>query len=365
MHGLTLRKGGTMADGPDEGGAVTVIVTVLNDARLGRALQSLRAQVRRPSSVIVDDGGGPGGLGRPVTETLARDDPRFRWLDAPGTIAESRNRALDQVRTEYVAFLDADEVAPPHWLAELLAPLDLPHVGFVGGPTPALPGTARGAGVRYYDAYLRRFYDTVAPRRLSSLPMGNSAWRMRVFDQVGRLDTTLFPRASSEDQEIAGRALRAGWQGVYVPTAWVHHDFSDRSTIGVLRKQSRYATGGYVVWRRSGSTYEASTRGLLPYVIFPIAAVAGALLAPWPGTALAGIILLGAGLVGLGLLAVGLTVQGLRWDAQYPGMRFRGLEILRRWATLVGALRGFLRYGVSGRRNLAPAPSPADASRKP
>ncbi len=296
---------------------------------------------------------------------FARDDPRFAWLDAPGTIAQSRNRALADVRTEYVAFLDADEVAPSGWLANLLTPFDSPDVGFTGGPTPALPDTSRGIGVRYYDAYLRRFYDRTARERPTSLPMGNSAWRMTVFDRVGLLDTSLFPRASSEDQEIAVRATRAGWRGVYVPSAWVYHDFTDLTTSAVLRKQSRYATGGYVVWRRSGSTYEASTGGLLPYVLLPVAAVVGAILAFWPPTAFLGLVLLGAGLGGLGLLALGLTLQGLLWEANYPGMRFRAFEILRRWATVIGAFRGLLRYGISGRRNLPRGPPPSDASGKP
>lgn len=350
---------------PRENGGVTVIVTVLNDPRLARTLNSLRAQVRPPSRVVIDDGGGPQGIGHAIAETFARDDHRFVWLDAPGTIAQSRNRALTDIGTEFVAFLDADEIAPPEWLSALLAPFDSPDIGFVGGPTPAHPGTARGRGVQYYDAYLRRLYDRIARVRPSSLPMGNSAWRMAVFDQVGPLDTTLFPRASSEDQEIAVRALRAGWRGLYEPKASVAHDFSDLTTTGVLRKQSRYATGGYVVWRRSGSTYEASPGGLLPYLLLPLVAVIGAFLAPWPLTALWGWSLLGVGLVGLGLLALGLTLQGLRWEREYPGMRYRAFEILRRWATAFGAARGLFRYGLSGRRNLPAAEPSSAAPRKP
>lgn len=350
---------------PRTPGGVTVVVTVLNDPRLARTLTSLKAQVRAPDQIIIDDGGGKAGTAWPIAEQFAREDRRFLWLDAPGTIAESRNRALPEVHTEFVAFLDADEVAPREWLAELLMPFDSPEVGFTGGPTPSLPDSCRGAGVRYYDGYLRRFYDTVARRRPTSLPMGNSAWRMAVFDRVGLLDMTLFPRASSEDQEIAVRALRAGWRGVYVPKAAVQHDFSDLTTVGILRKQSRYATGGYVVWRRSGSTYEASTSAVLPYLLLPLIAVIGAILLPWAWSTLWGWALLGVGLGGLGLLAVGLTIQGWRWDRSYPGMRYRAFEILRRWATLFGALRGLFRYGLSGRRNLPRAGPPSGGPGKP
>lgn len=342
-----------------------MVVTVLNDPRIARTLASLRSQVRAPRRVLIDDGGGPGGTVRSIAELFHREDERFLWLNAPGTIAESRNRALAEVDTEFVAFLDADEIAPPNWLADLLTPFDEPEVAFTGGPTPALAGTARGRGVRYYDGYLRRFYDEVARRRPSSLPMGNSAWRMSVFDQLGSLDTTLFPRASSEDQEMAVRALREGWKGVYVPSAGVQHDFSDLTTAGVLRKQSRYAMGGYVVWRRSGSTYEASAGGLLPYVLLPVVAVLGVILIAWPVTRPAGLLLTALGLGGLGLLALALTAQGWRWDARYPGMRYRAFEILRRWATVVGALRGLARYGWSGRRKQPKDRTSPDGPGKP
>ncbi|EQD73403.1 glycosyl transferase family protein, partial [mine drainage metagenome] len=246
------------------------------------------------------------------------------------------------------AFLDADEAAPPEWLERILEPFTDPRVGFTGGPTPAMPGTARTIGARYYDAYLRRFYETVARYHPHALPMGNSAWRTEVFDRIGRLDTTLYERAASEDQEMALRALRAGYRGVYVPDAWVGHDFSDLTLYRWLAKQSRYALGGYVVWRRHGSTYEARPGGLLPYLAPPALVALGALLLPWFPLRVPGeILLVSGGLLWLGVLA-GLELQGRRWEREYPGMRYRPVEFLRRWATLLGAARGFLRYGRSG-----------------
>ncbi len=346
-------------------GTVTVVLTVLNDRRIERTLQSLRAQRRRPDRILVDDGSGPNGIVRPIVERWRTQDPRVEWLDAPGTISESRNRALREVTTEFVAFIDADEIARPEWLDELLRPFDDPRVGFTGGPTPALPGTCRDAGVRYYDGYLRRFYDVVARRHPSSLPMGNSAWRMSVFEQLGALDTTLYPLASSEDQEMAVRARRADWEGRYVPTAIVDHDFSDLTWRSLLRKQSRYALGGYLVWRRHASTYEATGGRLAPYVLPPALALAGAILLAFPTLFWPAVGLLVAGLGGLALLASGLSVQGLRWERAYPGMRFRAFEILRRWATLYGAFRGMIRYGWSGRRGTNSPSAEAPPSGKP
>jgi cellulose synthase/poly-beta-1,6-N-acetylglucosamine synthase-like glycosyltransferase len=328
---------------------VTVILTVLKDPRVARTLESLLRQTRPADEILVDDGGGDDTVARITAEFTARD-PTVRHLDAPGNIPESRNLALQVARGEFIAFLDADEVAPPGWLEALVAPFSDPKVGFVGGPTPALPSSRRSVGARYYDGYLRRFYDREARFRPYALPMGNSAWRARVFREVGLLDTTLYRRAASEDQEIAVRVLERGYRGVYVPEAWVEHDFSDITTLKLLRKQRIYAEGGFVVWRRKGTTYESTPGRLVPYLVGPGLVVVGAILSlPSVTRTLGGWFAL-AGAAELGLLALVLTVSGLREDDRYPGMRWRALDIPRRWATMYGALRGLLSFGWSGRR---------------
>ncbi len=342
-------------------GSVSVIVTVLKDPRVERTLESLLAQRRPPEEILVDDGGPPGAVSEIAARFHARD-PRVRRLAAPGNIAESRNAALAVAAGEFVAFLDADEVAPPEWLERLLAPFADPLVGFTGGPTPGLASTLTTVGARYYDGYLGRFYDRVARNHPQALPMGNSAWRARLFREVGLLDTSLDRLAASEDQEFAVRVLARGSVGVYVPDAPVGHDFSGLGVRALLRKQRIYARGGFVVWRRTGSTYEASGGRLLPYVLLPALAVLGALLLPFPITRVAGGLLLGVGLGGLGLLAFGLTLWGLREESRYPGLRFSALEIPRRWATLLGAFQGLLTYGWSGRRGRASGPGPSAVS---
>ncbi|HUI38317.1 MAG TPA: glycosyltransferase [Thermoplasmata archaeon] len=331
-------------------GTVSVIVTVLRDPRVARTLDSLLAQRRVPDEILVDDGGETDEVRR-ITETFRARDPRVRHLDAPGSISESRNIALRVASGELVAFLDADEVAPPGWLEELLRPFADPAVGFVGGPTPGEPASLRTIGARYYDGYLRRFYETVAPVHPQSLPMGNSAWRTRLFRDLGPLDTSLDRRAASEDQEFGVRALAAGWRGVYRREAWVFHDFGDLNVRALLRKQRLYAKGGFVVWRRTKSTYEATVGRVAPYAALPALLVVSLfLLLPEP-TRLYGLWGALAGAAGLGILALLLTLRGWRDDRTYPGLRYSALEIPRRWATLIGAFQGLLRYGWSGRRN--------------
>ncbi len=327
-------------------GTVSVVVTVLKDPRVARTLESLLAQSRRAEEIWVADGGGDSRV-EEITKGFTARDPSVRHLPAPGSIPESRNVALRTATGEFLAFLDADEIAPPDWLRELLGPFEDPTVGFTGGPTPAIPSSLHNVGARFYDGYLRRFYDRVARQRPHALPMGNSAWRAEVFRRIGLLDASMFAfgRTASEDQDAAVRALRAGFRGVYVPGAGVDHDFSDISTRSLLRKQAMYSEGGYVVWRKQGTTYEASGGRLLPYVLLPLLAVAGAiaLVLPVPRLVPEGLLLFaGLGLLGL---ALALTASGWAEDRRYPGLRYQAIEILRRWATLWGAARGLYHFG--------------------
>lgn len=342
---------------PRADGSVTVILTVLRDPRFVRTVDSLLLQTRAPIEILVADGG-QGTQVRELCSSLAQRDPRVVHLDAPGNIPESRNIALRAAKGEFVAFIDADEIAPSDWLESLLRPFTDRHVGLTGGPTPAMPGTTRTRTARFYDGYLRRFYAEIAPQRPHALPMGNSAWRRAVFQRVGLLDATLFRgrTGGSEDQDVSARALSAGFYGVFVPDAGLLHDFSDITLGSLLHKQRIYSQSGYLVWRRRGTTYEASVARELPFVLPPIVGVVGLmLLVLLPALRFGAELLVGIGGLSLVALALYLTVIGIRRDPTYPGLRWNVLEILRRWATLYGAFLGWITSSKSRGDRAAPS----------
>jgi len=341
---------------------ITIIVTVLNDKRVKRTLDSIKKQTLQPLEVIVADGGSKDGT-LELVEELAQSDYRILPRKFLGTIPESRNQAVAVARGELVVFLDADEVAPEGWLGALVAPFSDPEIGFTAGPTPALPESVGTIGAAYYDAYLNRFYEKVASKNLHALPMGNSAWRTSLFKELGPLDTSLYPKAASEDQDFALRVLGSGRKGRYVPAAWVHHDYSGLTLAKLLSKQATYATGGYVVWRRKKSTYEASGSRMTPYLVPPALLVVALVLfivyQPW---VLIAEVIAALGVLSFTALFVVLLVDGILGERQYPGWRFRPVEILRRWATLYGALRGLAKYGLSGRLENEQPPSESSNS---
>ncbi len=104
---------------------VTLIVTVLNEARsLPALLDSIAAQTRQPDEVIICDGGSTDN-----TIDLLRAERRFpvRVIERPGSnISQGRNAAIAEASGEVIASTDAGVRLDPQWLEKLIEPLAFP-----------------------------------------------------------------------------------------------------------------------------------------------------------------------------------------------------------------------------------------------
>lgn len=89
---------------------ISVVIPCFNHARfLDEALASIAAQTTGPDEVIVVDDGSTDD-----TERVARSHPRVRYLrQANAGLAAARNAGLRQATSEFVAFLDADDLLLP------------------------------------------------------------------------------------------------------------------------------------------------------------------------------------------------------------------------------------------------------------
>ncbi len=244
---------------------VGVIITLLNDHRVLRAMESLLSQTLPPVEILVADGGS-----RPATVALVRSfasrDTRIHLEILPGSVAQTRAAAIRLRSTDVATFLDADEVAPPAWLASLTKPIVAGGFDFAGGPTrPFAPGKSD------VETYLNRhddwFYSEVVARDISALPMGNSAWRRSVFERIGSFDPAF--RWGGEDYDVNLRALAAGFRGTFVPEAWVYHDQSHIDTVRkLMRRKYRYMVGATMAFRKNGSLARAAARSAATPVRF-------------------------------------------------------------------------------------------------
>src|SRR5512137_2392291 len=101
---------------------ISLIVTVLNEARsLPALLDSVAAQTRPPDEVLICDGGSTDN-----TIELLRAERRFpvRVIERPGSnISQGRNAAIAAASGDVIASTDAGVRLDPRWLEKLVEPL--------------------------------------------------------------------------------------------------------------------------------------------------------------------------------------------------------------------------------------------------
>jgi glycosyltransferase involved in cell wall biosynthesis len=106
---------------------VTVVTPTFNRASLiARALDSVRAQQRPPTRIIVVDDASSDGTPEVVRQWARQNNfpVTIEVLSQNSGPAVARNRGIELATTEYVAFLDSDDEHLPETLGRLVTPLD-------------------------------------------------------------------------------------------------------------------------------------------------------------------------------------------------------------------------------------------------
>lgn len=216
-------------------GTVCVEVAVRDDPRVVAAIESLDRQTRRPDRVLV--------AGSPATPPQLVDTIRKRFPALPvefrafpAGVVQARSASLAELKDPVTAFLDSDEQAPPEWLDHLVTPIEAGTADFSGGPTRPLRAP-QGTIERYMVLLEESIYSDLVPRKVTYLPLQNTAWRTEVLRSLG-----FDPRIPfAEDHDLESRAAQAGYVGAFLPEAWVYHDGgSSTSFPRWLRKRYRY-----------------------------------------------------------------------------------------------------------------------------
>lgn len=129
--------------------AVDVCVCTYHRQALVDTLRSLVAQTVRPRRIIVIDNAEPPEALDRVAQATAELKFPIAYLHAPSrNISIARNAALDATDADWLAFIDDDEVAAPHWLAALLATAQSRTVDAVLGPVDAVYGPTAPAWIK-------------------------------------------------------------------------------------------------------------------------------------------------------------------------------------------------------------------------
>jgi hypothetical protein len=195
---------------------VSVVVPVRNGAdTIGDCVAALLATdypVDRREIIVVDN------ASTDQTAAILATLP-VKHVDEPRVgRSRARNRGIHESRGEIVAFIDADCIADPGWLAEIVAAFQVGRPAGVAGEIMA--DEPRTAAQRFMAEREPRWQSVALhlPERFAIT--ANVAYHRDVFEQVGYFD----PRfVTAEDVDFGWRFFAVGLQMTYCPTALVAH----------------------------------------------------------------------------------------------------------------------------------------------
>jgi glycosyltransferase involved in cell wall biosynthesis len=224
---------------------VSVVVPVRNAAAtVERCIDSVLGQTHpasRIEAIFVDNGSKDASR-----DVLERRGAEIRVLSEPKRgAAAARNAGIRAARHPYVAFTDADCVAGPDWVEQLVdCALANPEVDFVGGRFEALDPTTT---VERFEVTLHDQQRAIEVHPPPSVAAGNFlAVRDRLLE-IGLFDETYL---RGEDSELCYRAgLRHGCRFAYAEKAVVHH--ANRKTLRALAAMGfAHGKASAHVWQR-------------------------------------------------------------------------------------------------------------------
>lgn len=197
-------------------GGITVVIPHLNQpGELARCLESLAGGARRPDEVIVVDNGSQ----LPPTELCAAHGARLLTESTPGP-GPARNAGIAAAQGAVLAFIDADCIAHPGWVATIARIFaEDPGAEVLGGAVHiACADPDRPTAVEAYES-VYSFRMDLYLARAGFTGTGNLAVRAGVLARVGPfggLDV-------AEDRDWCRRATAAGYSIRHVPGMRVWH----------------------------------------------------------------------------------------------------------------------------------------------
>jgi cellulose synthase/poly-beta-1,6-N-acetylglucosamine synthase-like glycosyltransferase len=231
---------------PSEQPLVSVIVPVRDgESTIADCLDSILATdfpADRREIVVVDNGSSDG------TAALIQSRPVRYLRESKQGVSNARNRGIAESSGDICAFVDADCVVEPQWLAELVRPFEDPAVGAVGGNLEHVPPTtaAERQAVRLLGNW-QQFAFSSDP----SYPItANAAYSREALERIGPFDPHM---TRAQDVELGLRFQeRSGLRLAFAERATVRH--RHRSTQhGFFRQQLGWAYGAGLV----GAKFEA------------------------------------------------------------------------------------------------------------
>jgi glycosyltransferase involved in cell wall biosynthesis len=264
------------ADLPSNPSVSIVVATLDRPNELRECLSHLTLQeTNRTAEIIVVDNHPDSNLTPPV---IAEFSGVRLVVERRRGLAYARNKGFLASRGEIVVATDDDVIAPPDWLEKLLDPFANSEVMVVTGNI--LPWRLETAAQRLFEAYgglgrggqrrvacgewFRQCRTAVPTWSLGAT--ANAAFRASIFShpRIGLMDEALGPGMPSgvgEDTYLFYKVLKAGYNIVYEPDAWVWH--KHRRDLPALRRQIFNYSKGHVAYHLTTLLRDGDWRALI------------------------------------------------------------------------------------------------------
>jgi len=210
--------------------AVTVVIpTLAADSAILNCLRSLEEQIFRDFEVIVVD-----NSGTQAARGIGVSGPNLRIIEngQNAGFGGAINQGWRDSQSPFVATLNDDAVAEPHWLQAMVRAADRdPEIGLVAaqvrlsdqeldsaGMLLSSDGSSKQRGHGDSPSGYVREEDVL-------LPSGSAAlYRREMLEDTGGFAEEFF--LYCEDTDLGLRARLRGWRAVYAPDAVVYHGYS-------------------------------------------------------------------------------------------------------------------------------------------
>jgi glycosyltransferase involved in cell wall biosynthesis len=215
---------------------VSIIIPHLNQPDfLLRCLQSINAQTYGQGllDIIVVDNGSSN-----LPTEICNRFPNVKLLTeaTPGP-GPARNKGIDAAQTELLAFIDADCIAHPNWLAALTAALQTSGTDIVGGDVRIAYEDPNNltALEAYESVFAYRQQEYIEKKGFSGT--GNLATTLKIMREVGPFRGI----EVAEDRDWGNRALMQAKKIVYVSDMIVSHP-ARKNFDELVRKWDRHTS---------------------------------------------------------------------------------------------------------------------------
>jgi glycosyltransferase involved in cell wall biosynthesis len=201
------------------------ICTFRRNLMLERLLRKLKQQETGglfSFSVIVVDNDRMGPAREVVLRLRAELGLEIEYgIEPENTIPAARNRALSLASGNYIAIIDDDEFAPPHWLITMFKGIQTFDVDGVLGPVYPFFDKKPPAWLIKGRFCERQVYRTGTLLEWNQTRTGNVLLKKDVFDRH-QLRFDLAMKTSSSDRAFFKQAMKAGYRFVSIEDAPVY-----------------------------------------------------------------------------------------------------------------------------------------------